>query len=81
MYQSIIDKLESEKVAKRAVAPIQVPVAESVQPKPVVVAESKPEVKKVSFKDKVKRLQAASNKVRKPVHVEVKKKRNIVELW
>jgi hypothetical protein len=77
MYQGVIDKLEREKVTKKIVPQVQVTPQTEVK---TVVVESTP-VEKVSFKDKVKRLQAASNKVKKPVQVETKKRRNVVELW
>ena len=79
MYQSIIDKLESEKVTEKSISQVQVTIPKIIEA--AIVAESKPELKKVSFKDKVKSLQSASNMVRTPVRVEVKKKQNIVELW
>ena len=54
------------------------------EPVPIkkIIAESTPVEHKENFKDKVKRLQSAAKKVRKPVLVEtIKKKRNVVELW
>jgi hypothetical protein len=86
MYQSIIEKLEAEKVAKRATVKIQVAPPIEIE-SDTLVAKSVPaitpgsEIKKVSFKDKVKNLQSASNKVKKPVQLEIKKKRSVVELW
>jgi hypothetical protein len=94
MIEQVINKLEQEKVKNSFIpAPAQV-IAESkpkeVQDEPEiddhsdnnVVTESQPtKVVKTSFKEKVKRLQKASNIVRKPVKVEVKKNRKIVELW
>ena len=90
MYQGIIDKLESEKIVRKAVVsdsnlklPIEVETGiKETPPIKKIVAESKPLVHKEDFKDKVKRLQTAANKVRKPVLVEtIKKKRTVVELW
>ena len=89
MYQGIIDKLESEKIVHKVILPdrvvsLNVDKSPTVEPTPIkkIVAESKPLVHKEDFKDKIKRLQSAANKVRKPILVEtIKKKRTVVELW